>query len=48
MTPDEIEKDRSEGTSGPWRVGPVDDSGRAGIVLTQTIGKRLLYRDSFA
>lgn len=26
----------------------VDDSGRAGIVLTQTIGKRLLYRDSFA
>ena len=26
MTPDEIEKDRSEGTSGPWRVGPVDDT----------------------
>ena len=26
MTHDEIEKDRAEGTSGPWRVGPVDDT----------------------
>lgn len=26
MTHEEIEKDRSEGTSGPWRVGPVDDT----------------------
>lgn len=26
MTPDEIEKDRAEGTPGPWRVGPVDDT----------------------
>lgn len=26
MTPDEIQKDREAGTSGPWCVGPVDDT----------------------
>lgn len=26
MTHDEIEKDRTAGTPGPWRVGPVDDT----------------------
>lgn len=26
MTPEKIERDRTAGTPGPWRVGPVDDT----------------------